>query len=98
MRVLRTLNLLLLALLPSAVKVRILRLAGHEIGPGAKIGCSFVDVKRMKLGAGARIGFGNVFKGMQYLELGDRTSIGRFNLFTCDDYYRRLRVHGILRR
>jgi len=44
----------------------------------------------MVLGPGSRIGFGNVFKGMRHLELGDDASIGRFNLFTCDAYYRAL--------
>jgi acetyltransferase-like isoleucine patch superfamily enzyme len=76
-----------LGILPSFLKVILLRLAGHQIGKGVKIGFSIINVRNISLADGVKIGNFNIFKGLQYLEIGSGSSIGRFNVFTCSAFY-----------
>lgn len=87
MRLLYLCWITLFTFFPSSLKVVVLRLLGHSVGDDVKIGFSYLDIKSLDLKAGARIGNGNVFKGMQKISMGENASIGRFNIFTCNKYY-----------
>lgn len=57
--------------------------AEHSIGAGARIGPTLVlDVNHFVLGAGAVINFGNVFREMELVTLGEQALIGQWNWFT----------------
>ena len=84
---LRGIYLLLLAVLPSRLKIELLRLQGYNISRKARIGLAWLDVRELSLAEGARIGAFNVFKGIQKLAMGRNASIGRFNQFTANRHY-----------
>jgi acetyltransferase-like isoleucine patch superfamily enzyme len=70
-----------LAVLPNAIKQPIYRHAfGFKIARGAKIGLSLVDVDELELGAGARIGHGNLITRTRRVVLQDGAEIGFLNV------------------
>lgn len=73
---------LLLALLPSLIKIPIYRLLYHyQIGKHVRIGLSpFVGVKTCELADGVHIGHLNLFYQTEHLALGAQTHIGFLNL------------------
>ncbi len=80
MRALRRYLTALVCLLPvGRAKRPLLRVLGHRLAPGARIGCSLVLAERMWLGAGARIGAFNVISARRLL-LRPRARIGRMNV------------------
>jgi len=82
-------NLLLsaiIAILPSPLKCRALRLLGNEIGGSVYIGFSLLQVRHIVLRGNAYIGHGNIFRNLQYLELGNESRINRWNYFTSGGY------------
>lgn len=80
----RRLFLILLALLPSFVKVRLLRALGHDIGKNVHIGMSYLDIRRMDLRDGVRIGSFNYFNGLTELTVMEHARIGGWgNWFTA---------------
>lgn len=90
--------LLILMLLPSRLKIELLRLQGHQISRKSKIGFSWLDVEEISMGDGSRIGLLNIFKGLRKLDLGPNAGIGRFNQFTANQYYVTIagQDHGIV--
>jgi acetyltransferase-like isoleucine patch superfamily enzyme len=83
MRSLRTAGHLILALLPSVVKIPLYRwICGYRIGRGVRIGFSpFVRVARCTICDGARIGHLNLFIDIAEIEVGERVEIGFLNVF-----------------
>lgn len=79
----RKIGLLLLMLLPSRIKIEILRLLGHQVSRKCRIGMSWLDIRSIRIDDGAWIGPMNAFKGLKCLELGREAGIGRFNQFTA---------------
>jgi acetyltransferase-like isoleucine patch superfamily enzyme len=81
-RLVRIATHLLLALLPSALKVPIYRRCfGYQIGPGVRIGCSpLIGVRRCRIGEGTRIGPLNLFYEVEELELGPHVQVGFLNI------------------
>lgn len=80
----RRLSLLLFALFPSFVKVLLLRAWGHDIGKNVHIGMSYLDIRRMVLKDGARIGAFNYFNGLTELVVMEHARIGGWgNWFTA---------------
>lgn len=75
---------LLIAFLPSPIKIFILRSMGHEIGRGCYIGASFLGVQRMKLEDSVYIGHGNIITGLQKLRMREGSRINRWNRITSD--------------
>jgi acetyltransferase-like isoleucine patch superfamily enzyme len=73
---------LLLALLPSLLKIPLYRVFYHyRIGKNVRIGFSpFVGIKSCEIGEGVRIGHLNLFYRAERLELGAHTHIGFLNL------------------
>ncbi|TCJ30164.1 acyltransferase [Nocardioides jejuensis] len=71
----------LVFLLPfKGLKVRLLRLLGHDIHPTASIGINFVQrVEHFSLAEGARIGHFNVFRFMKRVEMGRGSRMALFN-------------------
>jgi acetyltransferase-like isoleucine patch superfamily enzyme len=82
-RILRRVWCMTLMLLPSRLKIEILRLRGHQVSRRAQIGMSWLNIDHISLGDGARIGLLNFFKGLQSLEMGPESEIVRFNVFTA---------------
>ena len=83
----RKLYFIILALLPSWLKVEFLRLKGHEISRKSHIGMSWLDIKKIRMGEGSRIGSLNVFKGLREVNLECRAGIGNYNQFTANAHY-----------
>lgn len=79
----RKIWLLMLMVLPSRIKIEILRMLGHKVSRQCHIGMSWLDARSIHLEDGARIGLLNVFKGIKNLELGRGAGIGRLNQFTA---------------
>jgi acetyltransferase-like isoleucine patch superfamily enzyme len=80
----RKLLLFVLTVLPWALRRRLLcRLLGHRIHPTARIGWAWIQVDRLVMGEGSRIGHLTVCKGLAELQLGVRASIGRANWITA---------------
>lgn len=73
---------LLIALLPSRLKIPIYRIWYHyRIGKNVHIGFSpFVGVNTCELGDGVRIGHLNLFYQVEQLEVGEQTRVGFLNL------------------
>jgi acetyltransferase-like isoleucine patch superfamily enzyme len=73
----------LLALLPSWLKIPIYRfLFRYEIGKGVRIGFSpFLGVRRCRIGDHTRIGSFNLFTQVQDLEIGEHVRVGFLNVF-----------------
>jgi acetyltransferase-like isoleucine patch superfamily enzyme len=81
LRRLRTVAHVALAATPSFVKVPIYRrLLGFKIAADARIGVSVLDVDRLELGSGARIGHGNFLTRTQHVSLGRGATIDHLNL------------------
>lgn len=73
-----------LAVLPMPLKRFILnRFLGCDIDRTARIGLSFICVKKIKMGPGSRIGHGNIIRNLELLELGPNASISMFNRVTA---------------
>lgn len=67
-------------LLPGKAKIFMLnKLFNCEIDLSAKIGLSYIDVKKIKMGKMARIGNFNIIKNLEILDLRDYASIGSRN-------------------
>ncbi|HJT78387.1 MAG TPA: hypothetical protein VJ739_14385 [Gemmataceae bacterium] len=81
-RYVRTAGCVLLALLPSVLKVPLYRLLfGYRIGRGVRIGFSpFIGVRRCRIGDHVRIGHFNVFLRVEQLEIGCHARVGFLNL------------------
>jgi len=71
----------LLFLLPSCnLKIRLLRMLGHDIHPTARIGICFVqNVERFRLAEGVLIGNFNAFRYLALVEMGKGSRIVMFN-------------------
>jgi acetyltransferase-like isoleucine patch superfamily enzyme len=57
-------------------------LLGYDLHPDSYLGFSLIIVGEIKMGARARIGHFNLFRGLDYVELGSNSSIGNLNWFT----------------
>lgn len=80
---------------PGSRKNRMLRRLGDDIHPTAVLHPNLVrNVDRVSVGAGARIGLGNVIKQLRELTLGPGATIGRYNLISAHPVYRRLLPGG----
>lgn len=66
--------------LPSAIMRPFLRLLGHKVGKGARIGFSFVKCPKMILEANSRLGHLNLIM-IPELQMGENSSIGYLNIF-----------------
>lgn len=78
---LRKIFAILIAPLPSIVKVFLLRhILGYRIGSGVKIGLSLINVKRCCIGDKVRIGHFNYIEQVEKLDIGSDSVIGHFNL------------------
>jgi len=76
----RLITLLVFGLPACGVKNMLLRWLGHSIGDSVHISPCFVDnVGRFEIRQGVQIGFGNMFRGLSLVSLGERTIIGKFN-------------------
>ena len=100
MRFLRGGLAVLLALLPSVLKVPLYRLLfGYQIGRGVRLGFTpLIGVRRCRIGDHVRIGPLNLFYQIKDLEIGSHVHIGFLNVFRGGD-----RVHlgdyvSVLRR
>lgn len=101
MRTLGLMAAVLLAMLPSPLKILIYRWCyGYRIGRGVRIGLSpFLGVRRCSIGDYTRIGSFNVFKQIEELTLGSQVRIGILNVFRggeriqIDDYVTILRLN-----
>jgi acetyltransferase-like isoleucine patch superfamily enzyme len=80
---LKTALQLMLLPLPWPIRRPLLRaFFGYRIHPRARIGLALVAVRRLSLDDGAGIGHFTVIKGLDLLELGAHSSIGRGNWIT----------------
>jgi acetyltransferase-like isoleucine patch superfamily enzyme len=80
----KTLRLLIFALLPSPVKVFILRRLGHTIGKNVRIGIVYLDVCKLVLEDGVRIASFNYLKNLRELTMREGARIGGWgNWFTA---------------
>ena len=76
--------LLLIAILPSRIKIFILNANGHNIHTTCHIGICILDIKKIVMEPHAKIASFNYFKGLQLLKLEEKARIGgRFNWFTA---------------
>lgn len=82
MKAIRLLLLLVFTLLPSALKIAILRARGARIGKSCKIGLSIIDAKNIRLGDHVRIGHFNLIWRLTELDLGTGSKIGDGNWVT----------------
>ncbi|MBW4616326.1 MAG: acyltransferase [Desmonostoc vinosum HA7617-LM4] len=74
----------LVALLPSWIKILVLRMMGHEIGKDVYIGMSILNIRKITLKDGARIQNLNYFKNLSHLTMMERSAIsGWGNWFTA---------------
>jgi acetyltransferase-like isoleucine patch superfamily enzyme len=77
-------GLLLLAILPSRIKIPLYRrLLGWKIGQGVYIGLSFIDAEEVIIGDYVRIGHFSRFHCIPKLEIQYKTVIARWNLFAA---------------
>lgn len=81
---------LLVCLLPACeLKNTFLRWLGHSVGHDVRIGpCFICDVRRLELGDRARIGIGNVFRGLDLAVLGENARIGHWNWISASPAFR----------
>lgn len=71
---------LLIVLLPWPLRRRALNAwCGYQLAPGSHVGLAWVFPRRLVMARGARIGHLTVVKGLDLLEMGERSSIGRLN-------------------
>jgi acetyltransferase-like isoleucine patch superfamily enzyme len=78
---LRLAALVVVAVLPSAVKRWVFRvLFGFQVGSGVRVGLSVLDAGRVVLGDGTRIGHFNLVTRVGSFETGQKVLIGNLNL------------------
>lgn len=75
---------LLILPLPSVIKVFILRMLGHSVHQSAYIGFSFLNISKIVMGENSYIGIGNIFTGLNLLEMHSGSRINRWNRITSD--------------
>lgn len=68
--------------LGSSAQRRVLARLGWDLAPGARIGLSWIDAPRVRLGAGATVGHLSVLRRLELVELGERASIGSRNVLS----------------
>jgi acetyltransferase-like isoleucine patch superfamily enzyme len=74
----------LMAFLPSRLKIIVLNnFFNAEIHPTARIGMSFIQVGKLKMGPNASIGHLNVIRGLELLEMKDHAVILKQNTITA---------------
>lgn len=83
----KRLILVVLLVLPSRLRIFVLRMLGHRIGRNCFIGAAWLDVVRIEMEEGSFIGHLNVFKGLRQLTLGTGARVGRYNVFTASRHY-----------
>lgn len=70
----------MLALLPSRLhRLGGKLLLGWDVDKTARLGHSIIAVRKVKIGAGASIGTGNMIRGLEELTMGDESTISFFN-------------------
>jgi acetyltransferase-like isoleucine patch superfamily enzyme len=69
-------------LVPSCLKLRILKYSGSKIGKNCRIGFSYIDVKELELGSNVYIGNFNIIKSLNNIELKMGSKIESFNWIT----------------
>ena len=80
---LKTLSLLIIAILPQSLKKIILRqFFGFKIDPSAYIGFSLLRVSNLTMAEHAKIGHLNVFKGLDHVSMESHSSLGNLNWIT----------------
>jgi acetyltransferase-like isoleucine patch superfamily enzyme len=80
----KNLIFLVISFLPRAVKIFVLNKCFKcEIHPTAKIGLSFVKVKKIKMGPNAKIGNFNIIRNLELLDIGENATIGTSNYVTA---------------
>ena len=80
MRPLRAVTQILFMPFPCSIRRRLLSsIFGYRLPATARIGLSVVDVDRLRMGEGSRIGHFNVFHGLEVLDIGDAAIVGKFN-------------------
>lgn len=90
--------LILIALLPSVVKILIYRIFyGYKIGKRVKIGFSILDAKHFKIDNDVSIGHFNLFIGIQTITIGEHARIGHLNIIRGGKEVRLGRYIDILR-
>jgi acetyltransferase-like isoleucine patch superfamily enzyme len=98
----RRLKLVLLALVsvaPCRLKVLLYRkVFGYRIGPAVHIGFSVLAADDVDIGAGVSIGHGNIIVDVKRLVIGERATIGEFNLIRGGDEVRLGAYSELLRR
>lgn len=72
----------LIALLPSFLKIAILRARGARIGRGCRIGLSIIDAKIIRIGDHVQIASFNLIHRVDHLELGTGSRMNGFNWIT----------------
>jgi len=66
-------------ILPFSLLRVLLNSLGHEVAKNAYIGFTFLNVKKIKLNEGSRVGHFNVIKKLDTLIIGENALIGNFN-------------------
>ena len=85
-RRIRLVSLVVVGLLPNAIKKPLYRLLfRYRIGPDVRIGWSLLDAQRVELGAGTRIGHFNVITRVGDLKTGRQVRVGSFNIIRGGD-------------
>lgn len=75
---------MILAIMPSKLKILIYnKLLNCDIHPTARLGFSYLKVKRIKMGSQTKIGSFCIIKNLEQIEMGESASIGRFNRFSA---------------
>jgi acetyltransferase-like isoleucine patch superfamily enzyme len=83
---LRTVGLVLAALLPQLLKRAVYRWCfGYRVAPGAFVGFAFLDCERLVVEEGARIAHGVAFLGCGEVRVGKHVHLGSLNLFAGGD-------------
>lgn len=82
------LNAFFLMFLPSTLKVKLLRLFGHDVHKSAYIGFSYLNIKNITMGEKSFIGQGNIFTHLDTLEMHSGSRINRWNRFTSDSEFK----------
>ncbi len=74
----------LVALLPSKLKILVLKMMGHEIGKNVYIGMSILNVEKITLKDGVKIKSFNYLKSLYHLTMMEKSAIdGWLNWFTA---------------
>lgn len=82
MKYLKTSFLVMLAPLPSTLKIWLLRLYGAKIGKGCRIGISILAAKQIEIGDYVQIGHFNLIYKLNSLKMGSGSRINSFNWIT----------------